>query len=172
MENGKPDFTVSMANQEGFVKRVRTVLEGKSARAFADLAGIPPTTFNKIVNGTSEPTRPTLVAIARAANVSLDWLLTGEGPMRPDAPASQLASRIDEALYGRLIDALTKVYKECGVRIPPIVLGELAAGMAADLIAAYDTHEGRVAAIDALMQRQRRELRAHPAETGSSKRSA
>lgn len=30
-----------------------------------------------------EPTRPQLIALARAAGVYIDWLVTGEGPMRP-----------------------------------------------------------------------------------------
>ena len=34
--------------------------------------------------GSSEPTRPTLIALAAAGNVNVAWLATGEGPMRPD----------------------------------------------------------------------------------------
>jgi len=79
---GDERFTDQELNHKAFTERLRTLLDGRSARAFAQVAGVPTTTFNKIVNGVSEPTRPTLIAIARAAGVSLDWLVAGRGPMR------------------------------------------------------------------------------------------
>lgn len=78
-ELATPDLTVREMNRKAFVERLRGLMGDRSARSFAALAGIPATTFNKVASGQSEPTRPTLAAIARAANVSLDWLATGEG---------------------------------------------------------------------------------------------
>jgi transcriptional regulator with XRE-family HTH domain len=78
--NSKIAFTVHGSNRKEFVSRVKSILGAESARAFALRAGIAPTTFNKVANGESEPTRLTLLAIAEAAGVSLHWLIKGEGP--------------------------------------------------------------------------------------------
>lgn len=78
--NNKVTFTVQGSNRKEFVSRVKSILGPESARSFAIRAGIAPTTFNKVANGDSEPTRLTLLAIAEAAGVSLHWLIKGEGP--------------------------------------------------------------------------------------------
>jgi hypothetical protein len=56
-----------------------------SRSALARAANIPAASLQSYASG-SEPTRPVLVALARAANVSVDWLATGEGPKSIDAP--------------------------------------------------------------------------------------
>jgi len=50
---------------------------GKSA--LANLAKIPATSIQNYFGRRSEPTRPALVALARAGNVNLTWLSNGEG---------------------------------------------------------------------------------------------
>jgi DNA-binding phage protein len=49
-------------------------------------AGMPLSTLSKYLAG-REMRLPAAVAIARATGVRLEWLATGEGPMRPDATA-------------------------------------------------------------------------------------
>jgi len=56
-----------------------------SRAAFAKTAGIPPSSLQTYFEG-AEPTRPVLVALARAANVSLDWLAEGRGGKEPRPP--------------------------------------------------------------------------------------
>ena len=46
------------------------------------MAGLSESQLHRIVAGESQPKLEPIVAIARAANISLDWLATGEGPMR------------------------------------------------------------------------------------------
>lgn len=58
------------------------MLGEESARAFAKRADILPATFHNYIKGTSEPTRPVIVAIAKTADVNIEWLATGTGPMR------------------------------------------------------------------------------------------
>lgn len=51
-----------------------------SASALAKKAGISQSGIRRYFTG-GEPSRPHLVAIAKAAGVSIEWLATGEGPM-------------------------------------------------------------------------------------------
>ena len=74
-----------------FAARLKACVGDESLRAFAFKAGISPTALRQYLIGKSEPTRPMLVAIARAAGVQVAWLATGDGPMRaaahrPEAP--------------------------------------------------------------------------------------
>lgn len=76
---------------ECFASRLGIALKGRSARSFARASGVSETVMRKYLAGKSEPTRPALVALAREANVNVDWLATGEGPMlrsqpQPSAP--------------------------------------------------------------------------------------
>lgn len=74
--------------RSGFHARLNLLLPGfKSVRAFATASGVSQTGLQRLING-GEPTLSTLVALARAAQVSIEWLATGEGPMRREsAPA-------------------------------------------------------------------------------------
>jgi len=50
-----------------------------SVNAYAVAAGLNPTTVHGYFKD-REPTRPTLVALAKAAGVNVQWLVAGEGP--------------------------------------------------------------------------------------------
>lgn len=56
-----------------------------SRAALAKAASTPPSSLQAYFEGV-EPTRPALVALARAANVSLDWLADGRGYKEPHPP--------------------------------------------------------------------------------------
>lgn len=73
---------------DGFVERLKQVaaLLG-SASALAKVAGVSQSGLHRYLTG-GEPSRKVLVAIARAAKVSLAWLATGEGTM-VEAPRLQ-----------------------------------------------------------------------------------
>ena len=74
--------------RSGFHARLNLLLPGfKSVRAFATASGVSQTGLQRLING-GEPTLSTLVALARAARVSVAWLATGEGPMRQGAEAA------------------------------------------------------------------------------------
>ncbi len=83
-----------VSSSETFGARLYKILGGEAARTFALRANLTPAAFHKYLKCQSEPTRPVLNAIAEAAGVSLDWLLTGRGPMHKEdvllaAPESQ-----------------------------------------------------------------------------------
>ena len=69
-------------NSDGLIQRIEQASEGMSARQFAQKANLSEGTLRSVKKGSS-PTLETLLAICRAGNVSVGWLATGEGPMRP-----------------------------------------------------------------------------------------
>lgn len=68
-----------------FVQRLEE-LSGRagSMTALAQAAGLSPGSLQNYLEG-GEPTRPTLIALAEAGAVSVEWLATGNGPNRPNA---------------------------------------------------------------------------------------
>lgn len=63
------------------INEVSAIIGGK--KEVAKVAGLSESQLHRIVAGDSQPKLEPIVAIARAANISLEWLATGEGPMRP-----------------------------------------------------------------------------------------
>ena len=61
-----------------FGPRVLLTMGNTSARAFAKSAAVSPTALRKYITGTSDPPRKVLIRIARAGNVSVQWLATGD----------------------------------------------------------------------------------------------
>lgn len=70
----------------GLAERIREIIGSESVRSFANRAGVNNSTLRSVLNGTS-PTAETLLFIAKAAGVSVDWLLTGEGERTRDGLA-------------------------------------------------------------------------------------
>ncbi len=66
-----------------FAERIsRLVHEYESTSNLARLAGVSESVVRKWKLAQSEPSRPHLLAIARATDVTLPWLMAGEGVMR------------------------------------------------------------------------------------------
>ncbi|MEM6256405.1 MAG: S24 family peptidase [Cyanobacteria bacterium P01_D01_bin.156] len=63
---------------DDFPSRLKKAVGDKSIRGFARECGFSDTVLRQYLNGQSEPTRPVLLAIARAADVSLEWLAAGQ----------------------------------------------------------------------------------------------
>ncbi len=61
--------------------RVRQLIGDKTERSFANNIGITQSTLSGLLTG-SRPSVDKVVAIANATDVNLQWLATGEGPMR------------------------------------------------------------------------------------------
>jgi len=78
------DCEQELSKDAAFVSRLKLLIdEFGSARAFARACGVSESAIRKWHGGTSEPTREKLVAMAEAANVSIEWLASGRGSMRP-----------------------------------------------------------------------------------------
>lgn len=82
----------TLENEVGtFPDRLQKIVVNGSIRAFALSAGLTPQAFHKYLKGQSEPTRPVLNAIARVANINLEWLATGTGPMMKSDATKNIA---------------------------------------------------------------------------------
>jgi len=72
-----------------FAKRIRYCADLLgSGKALAEASGIPASTISNYATDFSEPSRDNLIAIAKAANVNLAWLVSGEGEIRNGANIS------------------------------------------------------------------------------------
>jgi hypothetical protein len=73
-------------SDRGFIKRLEEMIsEFPSRAALAKAADLPPSSLQSYIEG-AEPTRPALVALARAADVSLEWLADNRGYKKPHPP--------------------------------------------------------------------------------------
>lgn len=68
--------------QSSFAERLMLAFGDESPHAFAQRSGIGDSTIRRYLLG-SMPGLDNLLIIASAANVTLDWLAAGRGPMRP-----------------------------------------------------------------------------------------
>lgn len=85
------------ANRKAFSERVEALIRThESASDLARKAGVSEAVMRKWRKGISDPSREHLLALASAGDVSLFWLATGEGPMRPPE-WSEAAPRGDRA---------------------------------------------------------------------------
>lgn len=79
--------------------RLRIVLEqqGLNQTQAAERAGIPLATLNKWINQSDKAPNPSaenLIALKEAFNVSIDWLLTGEGLREPIPSFAEVLTRL------------------------------------------------------------------------------
>lgn len=111
----------SDAQENGFPARLKTLLGKESARAFARRAGLSDTFLRQCLNGKSEPTRPMLIALASAGGVRLDWLASGEGPVRDDTESDYAKTNrelrpIEDVRIGHLPERLKKAIGTTSLR--------------------------------------------------------
>ena len=70
-------------NDSSFTDRIKTIISlVSSADKLAYSAGMSPSLIGKYLSGKTDPTRKKLIALAKAAEVNIEWLATGNGPMR------------------------------------------------------------------------------------------
>jgi transcriptional regulator with XRE-family HTH domain len=132
--------------------------------------------IDKYRTGASDPSRARLIALAAAGGVSILWLATGEGPMRPSATpdkAALLKHELDQELLFLVIDAVHQAYREESARLPARPAAGVISEIYNSLVAAYDSVEECKIGLKGLIAKLRRELRgAQPSEDGTGKRSA
>lgn len=76
-KSGQVPF-LSSGKGSSFSERLKELIGNKSGRAFAKDAGISYSTLHNYLTNTSLPTLDNLIALATYANVSVQWLATGE----------------------------------------------------------------------------------------------
>lgn len=78
-----------------FGERVTKVVGPAPVRAFAREAGIDEKSLRQYMHGQTEPSRKALIGIARAREISVEWLATGEGEWKRAADNKPLPANID-----------------------------------------------------------------------------
>lgn len=129
-------------------------------RRAAAAAGISPQQLHNLISGKSAPSFLVAGRLAAEAGYDLHWLFTGEGPKLRTAPEPPSPVELDPRLFGRLLDALTKVYQELGVRIGAAELGAIAAEEYKDVAAAAaDSEDEQIAMVKLVAARHRRRIK-------------
>lgn len=79
---------------DDFIDRLKTAAKRAGGMdELARLAGIPRRTLGNYVAGRTEPKRPQLVEIARVADLSLEWLVSGKGIPLTDESFARLTPK-------------------------------------------------------------------------------
>lgn len=148
------------------LKRLRGTM---SREVFASKIAVHRETLSKYERGVVQPGADVLGRIRAVTGADMNWLLTGKGEAisatdSAAAIAKTPAAPLDEELMGRLVDGILTVYKEEGVRLPPVDLGRLVARFQTDLVAAYDDPDERRIGLKMVLQKLRSDLRAHPSD--------
>ncbi len=156
-------------NMETFLAAVGNRLRDVEAhfrnRSLAcESAGVSKSTFQRWVNGESDPSFSGLAAIGAETGISLDWIATGKGDMygraavRPSPGTRGAADTIDEELLGSLAGGIAAVHGEAAVEISPTQCGRMAARLLNQLMAAYDDPAERRIGVKVLLQQLRADL--------------
>lgn len=157
--NEKPDTPPDLAFGSR-VKEVCAVVGGR--KEMATLTGISKSAIDKYAQGQSDPSRSALMAMARAAGVSLQWLATGEdeivgenaGHQRPASAEPPL----DKWLFSRSIDGIRRVYRRVGGQIPTVSEVELGIEMHNRIVALAEGQEARHGALLMALDQLERDL--------------
>jgi hypothetical protein len=172
---------VDLTYAEQLRSRVEALIDLFSSRTeAARVAAKNPDMITGYIRGRNKPPFDVLARLALAQGVSLDWVATGVGEMRPGASETQNQSQamaspagaIDEDLMAKIVDGISRTYKDEGARITPSDLGRLAARIHTDLAAAYDDPDDRKVGLKMALAQLQRELRSAPSGANETKRLA
>ena len=152
----------------GRLRAIREELDHSQVE-FAGMVGLSLSALKRIEIGHNVPSGETLLKYAELG-ANPGWILTGEGRMwrgeadEVDASAMPNARLfelfMDQKLFGRIVEAIDRLFKAENMRLLPVQLGELSAEKYAEIIAATDDPEERLAMIKLTIIQLRKELRA------------
>lgn len=132
---------------------------GSRIRA-AEIAGITVQQLGRIVSGRSaNPSAAMLARLAQATGYDLNWVLTGEGPVRREqGPPSAPPQGIDRRFFGRVGDAIMKAHRSQGVELPVSELCQLAAEEYERLAGLEFDEDGQIAVAKGLQAKWEKRL--------------
>src|SRR5262245_9046116 len=111
---------------DSFAARIALLIEGKSANSFALKCGISEGSIRQYLAGTI-PRMDKVVTMAQVAGVRVEWLATGEGPMRvvADQPQGDGFSPVSETLLTHIIDKVISLHANGGVALSSREIGSI-----------------------------------------------
>lgn len=169
----KPDIDTAL------IERVRLCCN--SAGGIGEMAsksGVARGSIENYLSGRSPPKLKPLVAIARAAGVSVEWLATGDGPMRPGEPppaqieAPSAPKPLDHDFGGDVVAAVMELYRSENVRLSNGRIASIALEKYEEIMSYTDTEEERQIALKAILLQLRKELRSGVSATAKGNTSA
>ena len=158
--------------------RIRLLRSGLSQAEFASKLGVHKEMVGKYERCQNIPGGDILARMREVLGVDINWLLTGEGEMPPGLSTPSPTNSpggINPDLYGRVTEAVSTAYKECGYTATLRQIAAEAAKIAADLSGPDLTPEELPAAIKGAMGQLRRRLREaliNPTDDAAGKHSA
>lgn len=151
--------------------RLREIIGQGSVHAFAKRCEVSGTAMRQYLEG-SIPSADKAARIASQSGVNLQWLVTGEGPKYPEPVRPAGDAAIDPELLGRVIDRISRVYRDERVHLADVELGRLAAVYYAELLDFSADPEERMVFLDLIGVRVRKAIRAAAADPANVKRQA
>jgi len=147
----------------GLAQRIRRCADlCGSGDALAQKAAIPRRSLEDYLTGKAEPKASRIAAIAAAANVSLHWLITGEGPEGVYEWLQWHSARLQDETRHDGVPALTLEQPRAGYVYLPLYEGVSAQAGGGRIV--ESEHVGRMLAFQEDWIRQ--ELRSAPADLG------
>jgi transcriptional regulator with XRE-family HTH domain len=100
----KTSASIGIHEKMSIAARLRSVIDdrGMSIKEASEVVGIPYRTLQNYLLGEREPNAKAMAAIRTHLGISLDWLLTGEGPMllggAVESAGAQAVNQQEEAI--------------------------------------------------------------------------
>ena len=151
----------------------------RTKREAANALDISTDQLTRYEKGVASPPLSVLTRLAHAKGISLDWLATGDGPMRageavpPTAPTSS-PGVVDEDLVDQIFEGVAEVYADAGVELRRGQIGRISARILCDLIRDFapDEREAGMRGMFSQLRRQLLEAATRPAAVEETKRRA
>ncbi len=137
--------------------------------------GINDRTYRDYESGKSLPNTDVLTLISNEQGISLNWLVLGEGPIRPGDPEAPQAAAIETEFFVAVQETIRKTYREVGARINDADLARFSAETYAQYIAlAVDPNDEavRTALMVVLKDNLKKQLTTATPDQAQSKRLA
>jgi len=137
--------------------RIRVLVKAVGTQAeAARVAEVTPRQLSRFMSGQNAPSALPLARLAAKTGISLDWVMSGDGPMT--RPLSGIRAT-DPELLGRVVDGIAKVYEDANVRLPDIDLGRIAATEYDVIVASASDASERRLGVKMSIERIRQRLR-------------
>lgn len=100
----------------GLSSRLTFVIGDESARSFANRVGVKNSSLRSVLKGT-RPSVDFVIAVAKGANVSLEWLATGVGRPYGNEAQEKAPKHINRELFDMIAECVERVFIELGVHL-------------------------------------------------------